>query len=125
METIRRDYKALCFAPFREVEKKGLYFPVLVYTGEKDADERPVFRTLLAEAPLKVKWPNGKTYWGISCYDANTGESEWFDYRDCVSLEDWDVLCRLLYSQFAWMRQIDGLTEEVILLAKAQFRERR
>ena len=95
----------------------------MVYTGEKDEREHPVFQTLLAEAPLKVKQLNGKTYWGISCLDTQTGESEWFDYRDCVSLEDWDVLRRLLYSRFGWMRQINGLTESVILAAKAQFEE--
>lgn len=118
----RRDYKALSLLPFVG-GRKGLYFPVLVYTGEKDEREHPVFRTLLAEAPLKVKQLNGKTYWGISCLDTQTGESEWFDYRDCVSLEDWDVLRRLLYSCFGWMRQINGLTESVILAAKAQFEE--
>ena len=43
----------MCYKPFNESEKRGLYFPVLVYTEKRDEDERPIFRVVLAESPLK------------------------------------------------------------------------
>lgn len=116
---MKRDYREMCYKPFNEGEKRGLYFPVLVYTETRDEDERPIFRVVLAESPLKVEM-NGVEYWGISGYDPETGESQWYNYNDCVSFEDWDVLRRLLRKRFAWMKLVDGMYEETILLAKAQ-----
>lgn len=109
----------MCYKPFSESESQGLYFPVLVYAEMRDEDERPIFRVVLAESPLKVKI-DGVEYWGISGYDPETGESQWYNYNDCVSFEDWDVLRRLLRKRFAWMKLVDGMYEETILLAKAQ-----
>ena len=65
----------------------------------------------------------GREYWGLVAHDPKTDEVEWFNYNNCVSLEDFDVLRRLLDARFGWMRQINGLREETIVLAKAQLRE--
>ena len=119
---MKKDYRGMCYKPFNESEKRGLYFPVLVYTEKRDEDERPIFRVVLAESPLKVEM-NGVEYWGISGYDPETGESQWYNYNDCVSFEDWNVLRRLLRKRFAWMKLVDGMYEETILLAKAQLME--
>lgn len=116
---MKKNYKEMCYKPFSESESQGLYFPVLVYAEMRDEDERPIFRVVLAESPLKVKI-DGVEYWGISGYDPETGESQWYNYNDCVSFEDWDVLRRLLRKRFAWMKLVDGMYEETILLAKAQ-----
>lgn len=118
---MRRDYKQLSYAPF---EGKGIHFPVLVYTGKEDDECRPLFKTVLAEAPMKVN-AGGKILWGISGYDAETGESQWYGYNDCVSLENFDVLRRMLHQRYRWMEMVDGIREETILLAKAQLEERR
>lgn len=116
---MKKNYKEMCYKPFSESESQGLYFPVLVYAEMRDEDERPIFRVVLAESPLKVKI-DGVEYWGISGYDPETGESQWYNYNDCVSFEDWDVLRHLLRKRFAWMKLVDGMYEETILLAKAQ-----
>lgn len=110
-----KEYKALCQAPF----ENGYYFQMLVFTGSNDEEGLPVFRTVLAESPLKVE-VNGKSLWGISGYNAETGESQWYAYNDCVSLENFGVLKRLLGKRYAWMQLVDGLREETLLLAKAQ-----
>lgn len=117
----KKDYKQLCYAPF---VKGNTHFPILVHTGRHDDECRPLFKTVLAEAPVKVN-AGGKILWGISCYDAVSGESMWYGYNDCVSLEGFDVLRRMLDSRYAWMKQVDGMREETILLAKAQLKEGR
>lgn len=117
----KKDYKQLCYSPF---EKGYTYFPMLVYAGRNDEECRPLFKTVLAEAPLKVN-AGGKILWGISGYDAETGESQWYGYNDCASLEDFDVLRRMLHQRYRWMEMVDGMREETILLAKAQLEERR
>lgn len=118
---MRRDYKQLSYAPFMG---NGIHFPVLVYTGKEDDECRPLFKTVLAEAPMKVN-AGGKILWGISGYDVETGESQWYGYNDCASLEDFDVLRRMLHQRYRWMEMVDGMREETILLAKAQLKERR
>lgn len=118
---MQRNYKQLCYEPF---VKGCAYFPLLVHTGKNDDECRPMFKTVLAETPVKLN-AGGKILWGISCFDPETGESQWYGYNDCASLEDFDVLRRMLDSRYAWMNQVNGMREETILLAKAQFRERR
>ena len=44
--------------------------------------------------------------------------------NDCVSLEGWAVLDRLLRKRFGWMEMLDpGLVYETKLLAKAQLED--
>lgn len=116
------DYKKLSMRPFDTEEKRGLYFPMLVYTGMKNRSECPVFKVVLAESPLKVKIGT-KEMWGISGYDTETGESTWYAYNDCVSLEDFNVLRRMLATRFGWMRHVSGMAENILTLARQQFKE--
>ncbi|MFQ9020271.1 MAG: hypothetical protein ACLR6J_00230 [Parabacteroides merdae] len=39
--------------------------------------------------------------------DPKTGETQWYNYNDCVSLENWAVLDRLLKTRFGWMELTD------------------
>ena len=95
-----------------------------VYTGRK-VDERPVFRVVIAKGECKVCIGAAcKEFWGIVGLDPETGESQWYNYNDCVSLEDWAVLDRLLAKRFGWMEKMDlGLVYETKVLAKAQLAE--
>ena len=68
--------------------------------------------------------PENEEFWGIVGLDPETGESQWYNYNDCVSLEDWAVLDRLLAKRFGWMEKMDpGLVYETKVLAKAQLAE--
>lgn len=120
MITRKRDYRELA----REAFKGGGHFEVLVYTGKTDEEFLPVFRTMLAEGPEMVMF-GGEVRWGLSCLDKATGESRWFDYRDCVSLEGWAVLDRFLRCRFGWVARESGLREEIRTMARAQLREGR
>ena len=63
----------------------------------------------------------GKEFWGITGLDTKTGETQWYNYNDCVSLENWAVLDRLLKTRFGWMELTDpALVIETKMLAKAQ-----
>lgn len=99
-------------------------FQMLVYTGRK-VEERPVFRVVIAKGECKVRiGVAGKEFWGIIGLDPETGENQWYNYNDCVSLEDWAVLDRLLKREFGWMEMLDpGLVYETKVLAKAQLAE--
>ena len=100
-------------------------FKMLVYTGKKE-EERPVFRVgVVAKGECKVRiGAAGKEFWEIIGLDPETGENQWYNYNDCVSLEDWAVLERLLKREFGWMEMLDpGLVYETKVLAKAQLRE--
>ena len=122
MATEKRDYKALCEAPFGMESGYEVNFKVLVYTEEKVV-ECPVFKVMRAKDACKVR-KQGRWYWGITCMDEATGEEEWVDYNNCVSLEDWAVLDRLLKRKFGWMELMDpGLVYETTIRAKAQLRE--
>lgn len=124
MATEKRDYKALCEAPFEMESGYEVNFKILVYTEEKE-EERPVFKVMRAKGECKVR-KQGRWYWGITCLDETTGEIEWVDYNNCVSLEDWAVLDRLLKCKFGWMELLDpGLAYETRVLAKAQLKEGR
>ncbi len=125
METRKRiDYKALCEAPFDMDSEYEVNFRMLVYTGRK-VEEGPVFRVVIAKGECKVAiGAPGKEFWGIVGLDPETGESQWYNYNDCVSLEDWAVLDRLLAKRFGWMEKMDpGLVYETKVLAKAQLAE--
>lgn len=125
METRKRiDYKALCEAPFNMDSEYEANFRMLVYTGRKE-EERPVFRVVIAKGECKVRiGAAGKEFWGIIGLDLETGENQWYNYNDCVSMEDWAVLERLLKREFGWMEMLDpGLVYETRVLAKAQLRE--
>ena len=102
----------------------GVNFKMLVYTGEKD-EERPVFKVVYATDCCKVRIGTpGKVFWGIVGLDPETGESQWYNYNDCVSLEDWVVLDRLLEKRFGWMNMLDpGLVYETKIQAKTQLAE--
>lgn len=102
----------------------GVNFKMLVYTGEKD-EERPVFKVVYATDCCKVRIGNpGKVFWGIVGLDPETGESQWYNYNDCVSMEGWAVLDRLLKARFGWMELLDpGLVYETKIRAKAQLAE--
>ena len=93
METKERiDYKALCQAPFDMDSEYEVNFKMLVYTGKKE-EERPVFRVVIAKGECKVRiGAAGKEFWGIIGLDPETGENQWYNYNDCVSLENWAVL---------------------------------
>ena len=110
METRKRvDYKALCEAPFNMDSEYEVNFLMLVYTGRK-VDERPVFRVVIAKGECKVCiGAASKEFWGIVGLDPETGESQWYNYNDCVSLEDWR--CWTAYWQngsAGWKRWIRG-----------------
>lgn len=116
----RIDYKELSQAPFETIKANELSLKMLVYTGERE-EERPVFRRVIALTDCKVRIGTaGKEYWGIVGMDEITGESQWYNYNDCVSLENWAVLDRLLKKRFGWMEIMDpGLVYETKILAKA------
>ncbi len=117
----KMNYKELCERVFDAGE---LVTEMLVYTGRRE-DERPVFKVVTATEPARVKIGGaGKVFWGIVGYDPQTEESEWYNYNDCVSLEDWAVLDRLLKSRFGWMELLDpGLVYETRVRAKIQLAE--
>lgn len=116
----RIDYKELSQAPFETIKANELSLKMLVYTGKKE-EERPVFRRVIALTDCKVRIGTaGKEYWGIVGIDEITGESQWYNYNDCVSLENWAVLDRLLKKRFGWMEIMDpGLVYETKILAKS------
>lgn len=120
----KMNYKELCEAPFEMDSPYGVNFEMLVYTGEK-REELPVFKTVLAIECCKVRiGASGKDFWGIVGFDPKTEESQWYNYNDCVSLENWAVLDRMLKSRFGWME----LTAPELILAirthaKAQLAE--
>ncbi|WP_289160515.1 hypothetical protein [uncultured Parabacteroides sp.] len=116
----RIDYKELSQAPFETIKANELSLKMLVYTGKKE-EERPVFRRVIALTDCKVRIGTaGKEYWGIVGMDEITGESQWYNYNDCVSLENWAVLDRLLKKRFGWMEIMDpGLVYETKILAKS------
>ncbi len=117
----RINYKELCERVF---DTEEIFSNILVFTG-KEEEDCPVFRVVTATEPAKYEnMSTGKVFWGIVGYDPKTEESQWYNYNHCVSLENFDVLRRLLAGRrYGWMRRTNGLTEEVILLAKAQLRE--
>lgn len=117
------DYKALC-ERVMEAHEDELNPLMLVYTGGKE-DERPVFRVVVLIDCCKLRFGSGsKEFWGLVGLDPETGESQWYNYNDCVSCEGWKVLDGFLKRRFGWMHQIDpGLAYEVKLQAKAQLRE--
>lgn len=125
METNKRiNYKSLCEAPFNMDSPYEVNFLMLVYTGRKE-EERPVFRVVVPKGECKVCIGTAlKEFWGIAAMDPKTGETQWYNYNDCVSLEDWAVLDRLLRKRFGWMEMLDpGLVYETKLLAKAQLED--
>lgn len=99
-------------------------FKMLVYTGKKE-EERPVFRVVIAKDACKVVIGTpGKELWGVTGLDPVTGEQQWYNYNDCVSLENWAVLDRLLKKRFGWMELQDpALVYETKMLAKSQLAE--
>lgn len=121
MKEISRHYKELCEAYFDKNDPQEDYSIILVYTGEKD-EERPVFRVVWAADYAKVRIGScGKEYWGIVAFDPKVCESQWYNYNDCVSLENWAVLDRLLESRFRWMvLNNPELVYETRICAKAQ-----
>ena len=65
-----------------------------------------------------------KEFWGFIGLDPETGENLWYNYNDCVSLENWAVLDRLLANRFGWMELTDpSLVIKTKLLAKTQLAE--
>ena len=120
----KMNYKELCEAPFEMDSSYDISFKMLVYTGDKE-EERPVFRVVYATDCCKVRIGTaGKLFWGIVGLDPKTGESQWYNYNDCVSLENWEVLDRLLKNRFGWMELADpALILETKVLAKAQLME--
>ena len=123
-KTKRIDYKALCYAPFDMDSEYEVNFKMLVYTGKKE-EERPVFRVVIAKDACKaVIGTPGKELWGVTGLDPVTGEQQWYNYNDCVSLENWAVLDRLLKKRFGWMELQDpALVYETKMLAKSQLAE--
>ena len=120
---LKINYKERCQALFDMESPYTPNFRMLVYTGRKE-EERPVFRVVRAVGECKLLTPAGKTLWGVVGLDEATGECQWYDYKRCVSLEDWAVLDRLLRREFGWMELTDpGLLRETRILAKAQLRE--
>lgn len=124
MANEKLNYKELCEAPFEMDSSYDISFKMLVYTGEKE-EERPVFRMVYATDCCKVQIGTArKQFWGIVGLDPETGESQWYNYNDCVSLEDWAVLDRLLKARFGWMELADPeLVYETRICAKAQLAE--
>lgn len=124
MATEKMNYKNMCETPFEMDSPYGINFKMLVYTGEKD-EERPVFKVVYATDCCKVRIGTpGKVFWGIVGLDPETGESQWYNYNDCVSMENWAVLDRLLKARFGWMELLDpGLVCETKIGAKAQLAE--
>lgn len=114
------DFKSLCEAAF----KGGRRFVMLVYVGRKD-EERPVFSVVIASVPCRLRLGSkGREFWGIVAIDPATGERQWYNYNDCVSLEKWAVLDRFIQTRFGWMELADpALVMETRALAKAQLRE--
>lgn len=122
--TNKINYRAMAEAPFDMDSKYESNFKMLVYTGQKE-EERPVFRVVIAKGECKVMIGSpAKELWGIIGLDPRTGENQWYNYNDCVSLEEWAVLDRFLEKRFGWMRLTDpAIEKEVRIMAKAQLRE--
>ena len=116
------DYKALCEAYIDKIDEVEDGCMLLVYTGKKD-EELPIFRVVWANDCTKARI-DGKYLWGIVAFDPIDRETQWHNYNDCVNLENWAVLDRLLKKRFGWMEKMDpGLVYEIKLLAKAQLKE--
>ena len=121
METKRIDYKALCEALFEMDAPYEDNFPLSVPVATFLQVLR-LFRVVIAKGACKVViGQQGKEFWGITGLDTKTGETQWYNYNDCVSLENWAVLDRLLKTRFGWMELTDpALVIETKMLAKAQ-----
>lgn len=121
----RLEYKNLSQAPFDITDERtgGAEFKMLVYTGKTDENAHPIFKTVLATCPAKANI-GSKDYYGIVGMDIDTCELQWHNYNDCVSLEDWKVLDRLIDNRFSWMKSVDPLIAiEVKIMAKAQLND--
>ena len=120
----KMNYKELCEVPFKIGSLYGVNFEILVYTGEK-REQLPVFKTVLAIDYCKVRdRVSGKEFCGIIGFDPKTEESQWYNYNDCVSLESWAVLDRMLKSRFGWMElRAPELILAIRTHAKAQLAE--
>ncbi|MGM9798238.1 MAG: hypothetical protein ACI3ZY_11865 [Parabacteroides sp.] len=109
----KRNYEQLAKAA-----ANGIYHECVIYTGEQTADGDPVFQLVFIDNAVRVQ-KNGKWYWGLTVYDLEKDEFFWVDYNNCVSLEDFAVLERLLDKKFAWMKLIDGLRQRTIEKVKS------
>ena len=112
------DYRALCESTFISSWTKDM----VVYTGDV-VNFLPVFKVVhpvLASAFYLGK--ERKELWGIVAVDTVNHTTEWHNYNDCVSLEDWQVLLRMLDARFGWIKRVDGLREEIIANAKSLLR---
>lgn len=120
----KMNYKKLCESPFEMDSSYGVNFKMLVYTEERKK-ERPVFKVVYATDCCKMRiGRTAKVFWGIVGFDPKSGESEWYNYNNCVSLENWAVLDRLLKKRFGWMEtEVSHWVEEIKLLAKKQLEE--
>ena len=104
----KRNYEQLA-----KKAEKCIYNECVIYTGEQDAEGRPLFQLVFIDNATRVQ-KNGKWYWGVTVYDLEKHEYFWVDYNHCVSLESFAVLERLLDKKFAWMKQVDGLRQRTI-----------
>ena len=109
-----RDYRHLSEQAINELKGQKM----VVYTGDV-VNSLPVFKVVhpvLASAFYLGK--ERKELWGIVAVDTMNHTTEWHNYNDCVSLEDFNVLYRMLDARFGWMKRINGLREEIILTVK-------
>lgn len=117
MEVI--DYQKKCMEAFEESSKSEELFHALVYTGQKHRS-RPVFRAVTIITPCQVRiGSNGKEYWGFVGLDRTTSTCSWYNYNDCVSLENWALLDKLIADRYSWMiNEKPEVVEEIKHLAK-------
>ena len=105
----KRNYEQLA----KKAVKDFVVNQMVIYTGEQTAEGDPVFQLVYIDNAARVQ-KNGKWYWGLTVYDTEKDEFFWVDYNNCVSLEDFAVLERLLDKKFAWMKLIDGFRKQTV-----------
>lgn len=111
-----KNYRRLCESVF--MDQDDMTPEIVVYTGMVDANHLPVFRKTIATDCCSVNIGN-KEYWGIVCYESDRNQNRWYNYNDCVSLENWEVLHRMLDNRFEWMDRELNLRKVVEDCAKA------
>lgn len=99
------NYWEKCHEAFHLMEEHS---KMLVYTGFRK-DGLPVFKVVYCMTPCAVKiGTNGKEYWGFVAIDLSTSTAMWYNYNDCVSLENWKLLTKLIDTRFEWMNRDDS-----------------
>lgn len=100
----RIDYRRMC----REAFQDNAHERDMVVHNGRDEHGFPHFKKVHKICPCMVSiGSNPRIFFGIVGLDMVTGEAMWYNYNDCVSMEDFGVLDRLIASRYPWMLTVD------------------